>query len=297
MTEQAQPLKTYRGNCHCAAYIFEVKLPEIKSAVQCNCVICSKKGALWQVPAHDNLTFVKGDMDTLSSYSFGGKIMNHKFCPHCGTNLMCMGYMSPPKPGDETPPQMIVNVRAIQNLNVWSLELRPIDGAAIPPTYEPPKFTGPEPSADIEGGKTYNGSCHCGVVKLALKTKPLDKDFDANIAECNCSICGRLGCIWIYPNADQVVFEGDENLTIYKMGLGMYGKSFCKICGVPIHNRPETLTEEQIAALPEEPRKWFTWGKNMSIINVRVLEGVDLKELNVKQMDGWNAAKQSYVNP
>lgn len=77
MAEQ-QELKTYRGNCHCGAYIYEVKLPEIKTASDCNCSHCSKKGLVWQYPKPSDLTWVKGDPETLTDYRFGSKGFGHK---------------------------------------------------------------------------------------------------------------------------------------------------------------------------------------------------------------------------
>ena len=67
-----------------------------------------------------------------------------------------------------------------------------IDGASLPPAYQPPEYTGPEPTAEIEGGKLYTGSCHCGAVKVALKSKPLDKTYDEDIVDCNCSHCRKV---------------------------------------------------------------------------------------------------------
>lgn len=77
MTDQAD-LKTYRGNCHCAAYVFEVKLPELKIAARCNCSVCFKKGVLYAFPRQGDLTFVKGDPSTLTSYTFNRNLLNHK---------------------------------------------------------------------------------------------------------------------------------------------------------------------------------------------------------------------------
>lgn len=47
------------------------------------------------------------------------------------------------------------------------------DGAATPPAYRPPVFTGKEPEVEVEGGQILLGNCHCGGVRLAIKTKPL----------------------------------------------------------------------------------------------------------------------------
>ena len=56
MTEE---LKTYRGNCHCAAYIYEFKAPENIKPSECNCSSCYKKGSYWYVPKNENIRWVK----------------------------------------------------------------------------------------------------------------------------------------------------------------------------------------------------------------------------------------------
>lgn len=66
-----------------------------------------------------------------------------------------------------------------------------INGQSFGTPYEPPKYTGPEPKA-VEGGKLYTGSCHCGAVKVAMNTLPLDKNSTQNCRECNCSICNKV---------------------------------------------------------------------------------------------------------
>jgi hypothetical protein len=67
-----------------------------------------------------------------------------------------------------------------------------IDGASFPPAYQPHEFTGPEPEAKVDGGKLYTGSCHCGKIKVAIHSKPLDETCEDRLVECNCSICGRV---------------------------------------------------------------------------------------------------------
>lgn len=59
-----------------------------------------------------------------------------------------------------------------------------------------PTYTGPEPTAEIEGAKIYHGSCHCGAVTIAVKSKDFHKDPDATsekgLFSCGCSICARV---------------------------------------------------------------------------------------------------------
>lgn len=71
--------QTYRGNCHCGAYVYEARLPQITSVHECNCSICSKKGYLWVfVGVDDDFRVVKGADADLTSYSFGPQAMFHK---------------------------------------------------------------------------------------------------------------------------------------------------------------------------------------------------------------------------
>jgi len=106
MADANQPRKTYRGNCHCGAFVYEVELPEIKAVSACNCSICTKKGYLWVRPPSE-IKVVKGYEDALTSYTFGSKTFYHKvrsifpcleknssetenvqFCPTCATPLL-----------------------------------------------------------------------------------------------------------------------------------------------------------------------------------------------------------------
>ena len=69
--------KTYRGNCHCGAYIYDVELPEaLSKGAECNCSTCYKRGAVWAMPGVPR--FVKGDPASLTSYTFGRKLLQHK---------------------------------------------------------------------------------------------------------------------------------------------------------------------------------------------------------------------------
>jgi len=62
------------------------------------------------------------------------------------------------------------------------------DGAAMPPVYVRPAYTGPEITPG-EGEKVYNGSCHCGAITLKVRTKPLA---EVEVKECDCTICTKV---------------------------------------------------------------------------------------------------------
>lgn len=78
--EQPAPeTRTYRGNCHCGAFVYEARVPEITTVSECDCSICVKKGYLFVFTgAANNFTVVKGSQDDLVTYTFGGKILEHK---------------------------------------------------------------------------------------------------------------------------------------------------------------------------------------------------------------------------
>lgn len=76
MTEEA--IKTYRGNCHCAAFVFEAKHPDIKKPQGCTCSRCHKSAVLFaRLKSEDDLVFEKGAIEKLSSYRFGPKNVEH----------------------------------------------------------------------------------------------------------------------------------------------------------------------------------------------------------------------------
>lgn len=78
-------MKKYNGSCHCKAVTFTLEVPEITTALQCNCSICRRKNAVMSSeyfsPAQFTLT---SDKSSLSVYQWGDKDVNHYFCRNCG---------------------------------------------------------------------------------------------------------------------------------------------------------------------------------------------------------------------
>ena len=76
----------------------------------------------------------------------------------------------------------------------------------------------------------HHGSCHCGAVTLTLHENPPTK------AECNCSLCRRIGGLWYHcaPGAVSVsgplhgYIQGDKTLTTWR----------CANCGCTSHWTP-----------------------------------------------------------
>ncbi|KAL0934387.1 glutathione-dependent formaldehyde-activating gfa [Colletotrichum truncatum] len=291
--DQAQQgLRTYRGNCHCGSFVYEVGLPEIKSAMECNCSICKKKGYLWVFPGEgSNFKIVNGTSETLAQYTFGPKKLAHRFCSTCATPVMgeFIG-------GDGK----AFNVRAIQGVDAWALEKQPYDGAALGDKYTIPEHKGPLPP-NIDGHKQYTGSCHCGSVTVALVNKPIDETCDDFMAECNCSICARNGYRWIYPNKERVVlFAADpKNIGRYSFARHVLNKTFCKICGVCMTNEYNYSTDEERHALGAIPDDGFANRmKTEHPVNLRLFPDVDLSKLKPPALgDAANKVPPFYKNP
>ncbi|KAL7810081.1 Mss4-like protein [Trichoderma aethiopicum] len=290
MTEQQPKNITYRGNCHCGAFVFTTTLPEIKSAFHCNCSICTKKGYLWIFPGKGNVEIVKGGVEQLTAYEFGPKKLKHLFCPTCASPV------AGSSEDEEEDMQLALNAHCFQGLNTWELERTPYDGASLGEAYQHPVHKGalPTPEADEI---VYTGSCHCGAVTVAAASTPLDETYEGAI-ECNCSICERYAAIWVYRPNKAVVLAGDEaNIGRYQFNTRALTKVFCKICGVVMANQFKTLTDEEVEALPELPRKIYDAQHEYTGVNGRVLQGVDVGRFKTKRVDGLNKIPGEYPKP
>lgn len=107
MTEEKE---TYRGNCRCAAFVFEVTIPKIKEVEICKCSICYKKNYAFLFVDKKDLRVVKGSMEDFTTYTFGEGIMKHMFCPKCSMMTVCTH--------DKFPDQYVVNVSYIHPSSV-----------------------------------------------------------------------------------------------------------------------------------------------------------------------------------
>ncbi|KAK0718093.1 Mss4-like protein [Lasiosphaeria miniovina] len=289
--------KTYRGNCHCGAFIFEVKVPEIKSASACDCSICSKKGYVWLVATSDAVNVVK-DEGLLVDYAFGAKSLVHKFCGKCGTATMA-------SMADPSAKTVLINIRAFQDFDVWGLEIRKRDGAKHGDPYQATPYTGPEPAAQLDGDDVhvYHGSCHCGAVTAAVKVDgALGGSYKGMVLECDCSICARGGYIWIYPTKEQVrVVERDglgANLSHYVFGSTVWRKAFCRTCGVHLMNDLNPLSDAEVAALPEPARQFRAVRGHARPVTLRAfLDGAELDGLAPQHSTRGKTLEPLYVNP
>jgi len=278
MAEPTPELKTYYGNCHCGAFKFNIKLPELKSVLECNCSICLRKGYQWVFPSAGSFTVEKGE-GTLKDYEFGPCSMAHKFCPTCGTGIYGKRH------GQPAGMDIGVNAKTLRDIDQWSLEVNKYDGKALEPAFSPPKYTGPEPTASIENAKIYTGSCHCGAVTLALKTQGPLPSAPEHIQECNCSICMRNGTVDIYPPATRIqIHDPSSNLTPYSFPPNFLSHEFCSVCGVLVYLKKLKVPEEVYNKRFGHVEDQKTW-ESVVPVNLRCFEGVEWDEIEIKRAE------------
>lgn len=112
--------KRHRGSCHCGKVQYEIE-GEIKTASQCNCSICTKKGVINSRVSPARLHIVQG-RDDLVLYQFGTQTAKHWFCRHCGIQV----FTNPRR----APDQFAVNLRCLDDFYelIPTLQVRQFDG-------------------------------------------------------------------------------------------------------------------------------------------------------------------------
>ena len=112
--------------------------------------------------------------------------------------------------------------------------------------------------------QTYSGSCQCGEISFDVTTDI------GEVISCNCSRCSRLGALLAAAQAqDFKLKSGESAMAEYQFNRRMIHHYFCPTCGIQPFSRGKG---------PD--------GKDMVMVNVRCLEGVDPNSLTVKQFDG-----------
>ena len=111
-------MATHRGGCHCGRIRFEVDA-ELDAVTLCNCSICTRTGYLhWPVdPARVRMLAGDGEW---TSYRFGSRVAEHRFCPTCG--------ISPFRIARSDPDKITVNVRCLEGIELDAVEIARFDG-------------------------------------------------------------------------------------------------------------------------------------------------------------------------
>lgn len=115
--------ETYKGGCHCGAVRYEFTA-DLSGAMECNCSICAKRGALWAFAKPEQVKLLKGDT-VLSDYQFGQKRIHHLFCDNCGVGSYSRGT------GPDGNVSYAINVRCLEGVDPSKLTITPFDGKSM----------------------------------------------------------------------------------------------------------------------------------------------------------------------
>lgn len=110
----------------------------------------------------------------------------------------------------------------------------------------------------------YRGSCHCGQVNFEVEGEL------TAVVDCNCSICARKGALlWAVPRDKLRLRSADDKAGRYTFNSHTIAHRFCPTCGIAPYAEDAASKSERSA-----------------YVNVRCLDGVDLKALEVIAFDG-----------
>lgn len=116
-------LMSYRGSCHCGKIAFEVD-GTLTKVVECNCSICTRRGALhWFVP-RDVFRLLTPESD-LGAYTFNKHAITHRYCATCG----CAPFSEGIAPSGQH--MVSINTRCLEGVDLAALEIGHFDGRSL----------------------------------------------------------------------------------------------------------------------------------------------------------------------
>ena len=112
-------MPTFLGGCHCGAVRFEA-VAALDNVTECNCSICSKKGAIHH--RAEAFRLLAGG-DALTLYQFGTGVAKHWFCCRCGIQVFTNPRAAPDK--------VTINLRCLDDFQELkdTLRIRAFDGS------------------------------------------------------------------------------------------------------------------------------------------------------------------------
>jgi hypothetical protein len=114
---------TYEGSCHCGKVRFEARA-DLSKVIECNCSICSRKGALMAFVPAEVFTLKSGE-GAVTDYQFGKKHIHHFFCSTCGIHAHGMGA------GPDGKLMHMLNVRCLDGVDLSTLKVDHFDGKKL----------------------------------------------------------------------------------------------------------------------------------------------------------------------
>lgn len=117
-------MATHDGSCHCGKIAFTVD-GDFDSAIDCNCSMCRRRGALLAFVPREALTLTTPEAD-VATYTFNKHALQHHFCTHCGIAPYSEG--TDPRSGQK---MAAVNLRCVPDVDLAALQVRQADGAKL----------------------------------------------------------------------------------------------------------------------------------------------------------------------
>jgi hypothetical protein len=114
----------YKGSCHCGKVAYEVEMDTLAGVMECNCSICSRKGAKMAFAPREKLELTTPESNA-RSYLFNKHVIEHRFCPECGIHAYGVGR---DRQGKE---MAMINVRCLEGVDYDALPVKHVDGRSL----------------------------------------------------------------------------------------------------------------------------------------------------------------------
>jgi hypothetical protein len=112
-------LVAHQGGCHCGAVRWELQVPQVIRASECNCSVCYKSGHLGVIVPRSRFRIIQGETN-LHEYQFNSKVAHHYFCKTCEIKSFYI-----PR---SHPEGVSVNARCIDKELIKDLVIKPFNG-------------------------------------------------------------------------------------------------------------------------------------------------------------------------
>lgn len=110
----------HQGGCQCGAVRYAVEV-ELDNLITCNCSRCGKLGSVLGFAPAEAFDLLQGE-EALTEYRFNTHNISHLFCKTCGIESFGRGV----GPGGVA--MAAINVRCLDDVDVFALEARQFDG-------------------------------------------------------------------------------------------------------------------------------------------------------------------------
>ncbi|MGZ8281452.1 MAG: GFA family protein [Allosphingosinicella sp.] len=111
----------FNGSCHCGKLAYTVDEDPPTRAMQCNCSICRRRGALHHFTTPDKFSF-EGANGDVGTYKWNKEAIAFEFCETCG----CAPFAHGTGPNG---PMVEINLRCAEGIDLDQLEISHFDGA------------------------------------------------------------------------------------------------------------------------------------------------------------------------